>query len=169
MTWTTLPVWTVEPVTGADLAAMCTATAELRPVFARKTADETVNNSAVMQNDNHLFLPVAANTVYRLSMRLGISSGATPDFKTAFTFPAGTTMFYNATTVAVSTATLQNYGLDQTSTASIEGGQTSVTYDGLVIVSAAGGTLQLQWAQNTANASDTKVLAGSYIELRKAE
>jgi hypothetical protein len=140
---------------------------DLLPLWKRKTSTETLNNDNTLQNDDQLFLPVAANTEYQLEMRLRISSGATPDWKCLFTFPVGLTMNYNVTTITAGATTLQNFDLDQTSTTTVEGGQTSLFFDGTVVVSSTAGTLQLQWAQNTANASDTSVLAGSYLKLMK--
>lgn len=64
----------------------------LLPLFVVKTLDETLNNNATLQNDDELFLSVVANIKYWLSMRLIMSSGATPDFKMLFTFPTGLTM-----------------------------------------------------------------------------
>jgi hypothetical protein len=40
---------------------------------------------------------------------------------------------------------------------------------GLVIMGGTAGTLQTQWAQNTANVSDTIVKAGSFLELNRIE
>ena len=45
---------------------------------AYKTADETVNNSVSLQDDNHLTITLAANTVYIFESRLIWTSGSTP-------------------------------------------------------------------------------------------
>lgn len=135
------------------------------PLFARKTADETVNNSATLQNDNHLFLSVAASTTYELTGLLVYTSGATPDFKFGWTFPSGLTMRY--TVLATVGGTFGTYGQVQTAVPAIDGAGSELTVPimGIVIVSSTAGTLQLQWAQNTANASDTKLHTNSYISL----
>ena len=47
----------------------------------RKTADETVNNSNALQNDNHLLLALAANEVWQVELTLLLlSTSTTPDF-----------------------------------------------------------------------------------------
>lgn len=168
MTFITLPSWGVEPVTAADLQAMVNATSELRPVFKRKTSDETVNNSATLQNDDHLFLSVAASTTYELDGVLHYNSGTTPDFKFGWTVPTGLTMKY---TVQAVSGSFNGFSQDQTTIPAIDGQGVDVAavLTGIVIVSTTAGTLTLQWAQNTANASNTIVRAGSYLRLRKVE
>ena len=86
--------FTTIPGAGArlDASTLYALINELRPLFVRKTSDETVNNSTTLQNDDQLALAVEANATYWLSMRLIMSSGTTPDFKMLFTFPSGLTM-----------------------------------------------------------------------------
>jgi len=136
---------------------------ELRPLFVRKTADETVNNSTTLQNDDQLAVSVDANVTYWLSMRLIMNSGVTPDFKMLFTFPAGLTMTLHnmEPTPAISVP------YDQTVTAAVSGtgADATIQVEGLVLVSSTAGILQLQWAQNTLNASNTIVRANSTMRL----
>lgn len=141
----------------------------LVPLIARKTADETVNNSATMQDDNDMVLAVAANATYQIEGAWYYNTGTTPDIKMQFTFPAGLTMFYVVEGVAVSTSVLGQFKSIQTTVSILEGvaGDRIATIEGLVIVSSTAGNLRVQWAQNTANASDTKMLAGSYIKLMR--
>lgn len=161
------------PGAGARLSAatLSTLITEVRPLRARKTAIQTVNNSAVLQNDNTLFLAVEASTVYHMESRIIHNSGTTPDFKAGWTYPTGLTMHYNRLGVG-----LAGGGNVHLLFSSIE--TTSILDDGFaadrsfmmwgeVTVSTTAGTLQFQWAQNTANASDTSVLAGSYLKLTK--
>jgi len=164
MTWSTLLAGEL-PDADKFLALLT----ELRPLTARKTADETVNNSATLQNDNDLAWAVEADTVYDLRLLLGMNSGTTPDFRLAWTYPTGLTMFWSTIAKNASAVVAITDGLIETTTATYDGqGARSPIYiDGLVVVGGTPGTLQLQWAQNTANASDTKVLAGSYGTLSK--
>lgn len=154
-------------VAGQILTA--TALNTLAPLVARKTADETVNNSAVLQNDNELVLAVEANTSYIVWCHLVQQSGTTPDFKFEFTFPTGATRAgWNAFggNTANWQATLANAnggssGINGT------GANSSVDVYGLLVVGSTAGNLQLVWAQNTANASDTIVRAGSFLHLTR--
>jgi hypothetical protein len=163
--------YTTIPVAGAKLRAsvLSSLVTEVRPLSARKTIDETVNNSATMQNDDELFVAVAANSVYELNLRIQYNSNATADFKYGFTFPAGTTMQYTQTVYGVGIAVLNTFEQDQTSTPGIEGQAAikGILITGVVITSSTAGTLQLQWAQNTANVSNTLLKAGSHMRLQK--
>jgi hypothetical protein len=133
--------------------------------YARKSADETVNNSATLQNDDHLFSSVVASTHYWLSMRLIMNSGTTPDFKMLFTFPAGLTMVLHN----VEPTPVVSVPYDQTVVAAMSGTAADIVIqvEGLVIVSSTAGTLQMQWAQNTANASNTILRTNSTMRLIK--
>lgn len=140
------------------------------PLFVRKTSDQTVNNTAALGNDAELVLAVAASTTYDLYLRLIINSGTTPDFKALFTFPAGLTaslQIQEGATPAAATAMSGPY--TQASSLPINGvaADQVAVITGIVIVSSTTGNLQLQWAQNTANASNTTVKANSYMRLWK--
>lgn len=141
-------------------------------LFARKATDETVNNSATLQNDDHLLVSVVAGDIYELTARLVISSGTTPDFKFGWTFPSGLTMSYDIFEGETSTAADIFRGpFVQTDVPVIPGigSNQPVRVSGLVVVGSTAGSLRLQWAQNTANASDTIVRANSYLILRKVD
>jgi hypothetical protein len=159
------------------LAALIT---EVRPVFARKPADEQITNNT-LQNDDHLALAVAANTVYALSGWLVVNSTSeAPDFKVAFTFPTDAVISYSARgliasasgTTAAAIETVAK--MDQTSpSASIASGVVNDTHsiriDGLLVVGSTAGTLQLQWAQANTNATATTVKKNSWIRLDQVE
>src|SRR5688500_16268650 len=59
-------------------------------LFARKTADESVTSSTTLQDDNHLSVAVAANSLYELTACLQYEAHADGDFKWVFEGPAGT-------------------------------------------------------------------------------
>jgi hypothetical protein len=134
-------------------------------VIARKTANETVNNSATLQNDDALLWSVATNGIYHFDLNVAYSSGTTPDLKFAWTYPAGLTMTYSFYGYDTSGALITVSTLDQTSTAALggtgAGDARAFRIVGYVAGTYSAGTLQFQWAQNTANASDTIVYAGS--------
>lgn len=131
-------------------------------LFAYKPTDQTVNNSATMQNDNALVVSVTANAVYRVEMRLRVASGATPDFKYQFTLPAGATGLYSAVTSATGPLVFFVFDDNMSLPQSTEASASTLAF-GLLTVGATAGNVQLQWAQNTATVSDTTVLNGSYL------
>lgn len=147
--------------------------------YIEKSADETVNNSATLQDDDHLVLPVAANGVYFFEATLFYSTNATADLKLGWSVPAGATMVWGRGHAASSGAagfhTANASGSvtalpTQASTIDVAGGA-SPPYmfftAGLITVSSTAGNATLQWAQNTADVSDTKVLKGSFIRFRR--
>lgn len=130
-----------------------------------KSADETVNNSAVLQNDDALFFAVTANEVWSFAIHLPFRSGTTPDIKFGWTVPTGATMLWDHHTgydggPFIESSVWPQQGAGAATT-------TTVSFWGNVFVGANAGNVQLQWAQNTANASDTKVLKGAHIIAHK--
>ena len=144
------------------------------PLFrvVRKTADETVNNSATLQNDDHLLLTVGASDVWLVDMRLMLSAtSTTPDWKFAFTVPAGATFRWGAedlttiggwvpVAVGTSAPALSTTG---TVTAGSSGSVHGSHLTGIYVGGGTAGTLQFQWAQNTATVADSKVLTNSCL------
>jgi len=140
----------------------------------RKTADETVNNSATLQNDDHLVYALAASEVVAFECRLTYNTGATPDIKFAFTVPASATLKWN--TVGAwrdnGGTVVPQTDVAASGTAMAFGGfgapdDTTVTLSGTVVNSTNAGNLQLQWAQDTANGSDTIVRANSWMRVTR--
>lgn len=158
----------LQELTAADLNAAFTA---VTPLFVRKTANETINNSAVLQNDDALVLAVEANSTYLVDLRLIINSNTTADFKMTFTVPAGASgsvHYFEGSTPSTAAAVLQGPG-SITGTAAFSGiaADQIVLVQGVLVVAGTAGNLQLQWAQNTANPSNTIVGSNSYLMLTK--
>lgn len=146
-----------------------TTVGSTRRSVARKTADETINNSATYQDDDALALQVDANIVYRANIHLLYSSGATPDFKYRFTAPAGTSLA-GWSFIGFNETLVLSYGVAASGGVSGLGGSGAdlvVDAWGLIVVGSTAGTLQVQWAQNLANASNTIVRATSYLVLER--
>ena len=137
----------------------------LAPVIVVKSADETVNNSATLQDDDELKFYVEPYSTWRWSMEVNYLSGTTPDFKPAIILPTGATPTTFPAIVRVGAATASVFYVYGASVGLDGGGATDMMFSawGIVIVGATGGFVKLQWAQNTADASDTKVLKGSTL------
>lgn len=150
--------------------------------FVRKIADETVTSSTTLQNDDHLFLPVAANAIYLVEVVLmSLDTGDfVGDIATAFTYPTGTTAHvtgigpHNTDLSAGSnsnTEWIARQGQTGTaSTATPYGVGTIAT--GLILraqiaTGGTAGTLNLQWAQNVSNATGTTVKTGSWMRMER--
>lgn len=163
------------PAAGATLSAstLSALITELRPVYARKTADETINSSATLQNDDALSLSMVANAVYEFRLRATVNSGTTPDIKVGFTYPTGTTLTYDIfegeTPSGAASAVITGPYTEATASIafSTTGSDQPCHVAGLISVASTAGTFQVQWAQNTSDAGSTIVRAGSYLSLRR--
>jgi hypothetical protein len=156
-----LPVFTAGRIpTASEVAALV-------PIYAVKVTDETIISNATFQNDDVLFVSVSAGYTYELEAVIHHQSNTTPDIKFQWTVPSG------ATIVWAHMGTVTNFAATYYTTASVSvldgnGGNASSLVKGIVTVGATSGTLQLQWAQITSNASNTIVRAGSYLKLVRA-
>lgn len=149
--------------------------------YIAKTADETVNSSTTLQNDDHLVLPVVANAVYVFALDLYMteSTDFVGDFKMSFTCPAGATFDMHGSGAHItdlSAGTSSNgewIGKLATSSAGanlsfgVGTGLTAVRVYGRLVMSSTGGNFQLQWAQNASDATGTTLKAGSIMTMTR--
>lgn len=136
----------------------------------RKSADESVTSSTVLQNDDELFFTTVSQGIYEVEGVLIYNSpagGGTPDFKIAFGEDATArgqinTIGVNAADAASGATLLSN----QTAAAShgTNAGLRAVTYNGWIVGN--GGTFRLLWSQNTSNGNATIVRTGSVMRYR---
>lgn len=140
-------------------------------IVRRKGSDETVNNSATLQDDNDLVWTLEASATYVISIYLSYNSGATPDIKFGWTVPTSSTLRWGF--IGVDTALALKAGAASVlNSGSVEpfGGDAAERYlqiHGSIVTSTTAGSLILRWAQNTANASNTIVRSGSWGIVRK--
>lgn len=136
-------------------------------IIVRKTADETVNNSTTLQNDDELLLAVGANEIWVIRLAIiTISVSDTPDVKIAVTVPTGAS--FNGMLFYHNAAFGDAHDEVTAATAARVVGATTGAYfeailEGVIVVGATAGNFQLQWAQNVATAEDTTVKANSYL------
>ena len=142
----------------------------LLPVFrVLKAADETVNNSSTYQDDNEIKFRARAQAKFLIQFMYRHNTGATPDIKFQWAIPSGAAIEIHAA----------HNNAGGSSVNEITAGN-SLICRGIGTVSmgmawcwlttaATAGAVTLQWAQATANASDTKVLAGSFIIVQQID
>lgn len=142
-------------------------------LFARKTVDETVSSTTTLQNDDDLFVSVAANAIYHMVFELQVLAQTTNDIKFGFTGPAGYAVEYTARGPTLTAAgladvyTISGTTGDVLTFGGIAANDLCVSISGLLITSGTSGTFQLQWAQNTSGASGTTLRPGSFMSLRR--
>jgi len=140
-------------------------TAIATPLLTVKKTSETVNNSTTLQDDDELKFHIDPDETWEIEYGLLIDSGATPDFKASFSVPSGCSINY-AVATQLAGAPAIFYGT--TGAIILDGFGAGTPYFQIVRAmfrnGATKGDVVLQWAQNTLNASDTKVLADSYLK-----
>lgn len=154
-----------------------------RALFANKfrTTDATaVNNSTVLVNDPVLFATLPTAGRFQFDLTLFYDSSTTADFKVAFTIPAAAVTRWGG--VGPSTAVAAGVGTGQFSVAI--GSGTAITYGGSgvgtgntvavmvrgnVLMGGTAGNLQLQYAQQAADPTDSIVRAHSRLQVWRVE
>ena len=127
-------------------------------------SDQTLNSQTTLQNSELLFA-VGANEVWQFEGILITSTGSTPDIKIAAVGPTGAV----GSLAAIASAIGGNgvyASSDQLGTAiSLTTASTEfVRFWGAIHNGANAGNLTIQFAQNTSDASNTTVYAGSYMK-----
>lgn len=143
------------------------------PVDGYKSGDQSVTSSTTLVNDSALVVPVSPVAVYHveaLIYYLG-TTHATADIKFNFTFPSGATSagvsyLGQSTALAVQQGQVAlggalTFGTNGTGNVMVAKLEFTLT------TSISGGSLQLQWAQNTSNATATTVKAGSLLTAKR--
>lgn len=149
-------------------------------LWARKTSDESVTSSTTLQNDDHLFLSVAANCTYHVEALILYSARSDTDFKYKWDCPAGSALKVTSYGLAVGDTTTDGttiyYGHVNESSTGVHGGAAAenttfmtVNMTGVLVVSSTAGTMRFTWAQNTSNATAAIVRSHSYLKLTKVE
>lgn len=144
--------------------------------FVHKTADETVTNSAALQNDDHLVVTLTAGTYTYEVVAHVRASGSGQDIKFTMDFGGTNSLHvYGATTLDEAVVGTSNVGVTfrsvLTDAAELVGGlgtaEVMIIVKGMLVATATS-TLRFRWAQNTAGAAtDTTVRAGSYMITKK--
>ncbi len=136
-------------------------------IVAVKASDETVNNNT-LQNDDDLLFAVGVNEEWLVEVYLLTISGTTPDFKFAWALPAGATADGEVYEPAEGAPFGFQVVHDSTAvTASGAGALRAFKMWSVILVGGNAGNVQLQWAQNTTDAGDTKMLTGSCLIARR--
>ena len=138
-----------------------------RPVAtAYRSADKIINNSNVLVDDGELLFAVGVNEIWQFYIFLLCISSAVADIKFAITVPAGGNAYIiSHMQIGGTTGTVPMNPWFATQAITVDGNAANrvAILQGLVINGANAGDVNLQWAQNVAEVSDTKVLLGSSL------
>lgn len=151
---------------------------DLATLFAYKTADESVGSSTTVQDDDHLFVTVAANSIYRVFAHLIYSARSDTDIKYGWVGPTGAALRWNAiaqdsaNTGLTGTTYWGSDDITQLGHTAGGAGAENTTYMGswvwgILRTAGTAGTFKLQWAQSVSNATSTIMRADSWLSLNK--
>ena len=150
-------------------------------IVARTSDSAPVNNSTVLVSDTQLLFATGSNSadiIFCEAFLIVSGPDTTSDIKIAWSIPAGVTGYHgaisgasnvggwlsvNAGTSPAALATALTGTFPYGSIAGIFG----IYHGALFKIGGTAGTINLQWAQNTAFAGDTKLLSGSFLRLTK--
>jgi hypothetical protein len=138
---------------------------------ARKTSNQVVNNSTTLVDDTQLQIQVSANTTVYFEANVRYSGDATADIKIAFVGPTGATIRWdNTNSTYINTAdtvTISSSEVTESTTRSFgsAAGARNLNIRGYITTSSTAGALQMQFAQNSAVAANTSVLAQSVLKI----
>jgi|GEM_PF-2372302 len=145
--------------------AQVTVTVNPSPSAVRKSTNESVSSSTVLQEDDQLSLQVQAGKTYIVDgLIIASSTSGTPDFKMAFISPASSDMMLGYLSsegkgtdggFLRSSGNIANINLTANKT-------TQIVVHGTILVGSSG-ALKLQWAQDSSNAGAVIVGKGSYL------
>lgn len=143
------------------------------PKIVRKTTDTSRASTTTFTDDEHLSYAVEANGVYVMDGAIKYFADPTPDIKIQFSTPTGTLgewswMMPGSTTAATGTT---GYSI-RTETNDVSGSRTGygtsdsqhfTPISGIWRVGSTAGSVTLQWAQNTSNATATVLYTDSWL------
>jgi len=169
-------IWQTDTLTGYIYVGGSWVLHERVAPLTRKTASESVFNSTTLQNDDHLVVAVQPNASYIMELFLIYDTLNTAGLKIGWTFPTGATMTWsthgyedpnhNTAVVPISVAT---HVITDVVTLNAENTSphppVAIHVRGILLTSSTAGTLQLQWAQNSAQADFANVNINSFLRL----
>jgi len=128
------------------------------------TADQAVNNSTTLVNSTYLTKTLSASHFYTGMLILNTNTSTAADLDFAFTDIASATLdYFTIWNLGSANLSATSWGTEEKINGT--GSDTYSVFYFQVKVPAGGGTLQIQFAQTTAEASDSKILEGSMITL----
>lgn len=142
--------------------------------YVRKSADEVINNTTALQDDDALFAALPAAGTFQFELNLTYMATTVADIKFAFTWPAGATAEWGIISLATAATTSTgdaNFGFQNVSGTAISAGGIGAANPvpaqifGDIVMGGTAGNLRLQWAQQNLEASNTTVRIRSNLRV----
>ena len=155
--------WVNAPAAGAGI---------ISTTLVRKSGDESVTSSDVLQNDNELVVALAASATYEVRYAFVYQAGTTGDLKWQWQAPSDVVGIESALRISNSAASSEGNvrassgaftsGAGGVLSAGGTGGNASIL-GSMMLVTTTGGNLQLTWAQETSNGTATILRTGCWL------
>lgn len=143
-----------------------------------KAAATSRSSTTTLADDPDLTVTLDANAVYFIEMHLHFVAQTTPLIKTAWTVPSGATG--NRMAIGSGSAASDTNMNNVSGRFGVHGFTTEVVYgtrgantnqsgaiESAIVTTTSSGTLALQWAQNTSNATASQMSAGSMMFVKR--
>lgn len=128
-------------------------------------ANSTVNGSVVLVTPTGFSISVQSGKKYILRAKLYTTTGATPGIKIQFTNSAVATLYQaSALLIDKDTPTITPFSIVASASMGVADDIDTIDAE-FTCVPSADGTIALQFAQQVSDASNTVILAGSFIEV----
>jgi len=139
------------------------------PIWAVKSASESVANSTTPQDDDELFVTVQPNSTYLFQCSLEVSGSPDADMRISWSAPSGATFHWSAQSPWIAQTDVTHSTISITSMTSATAAADIAVYStsglahaqviivGMCMTGSSGGTVRLRWAQTSANATPTVV------------
>src|SRR4030042_6019174 len=149
------------------------------PRFKRKTANETVNNSTTLQNDDHLLISLEAAGFWEIEFRGFVAGSYNSDFKCDWVVgggleqtsqrccSAGSDVGTSAIYDTNGNFSARDLNVANTYHGGNAGSLGACITESFMVTTIAAGTLQFRWAQASAVAENTILQVGSYVKVSK--
>lgn len=138
-----------------------------QPATVSKQADTSWTSTTTLSNDPDLTFPVDANSNYHFTIGIGaLTVNTSVGLKVAVTFPSGARVDYGiegSVGSAYYSTWVQAAASGAATTFSTSSNSTPIRYEGWVSTVGSAGSITVQAAQGTSNASAAWILRGSSI------
>ena len=156
-------------ITAAQLTSMM-------PVEIYKLSNTDRASTVTLTDDPELTYTLEANAVYRVEAFLHYAAISAAGFQAAWTVPSGATGNRSALGAGSTQVSSDNvsgrFGVHAYGTAADYGDRASASnqmfaYEESILTTSSAGTLAVQWAQSTSNATASRLAAGSSMRIKR--
>lgn len=166
-----------DPADGAgnEQSGFAVTDAAIAGLFSRTTVNQILAATNItLQDVTNMSVTVAASSSYWVKMLLFYQSPAVSAIKIGWSAPSGATLAWTSGALAASVTAATSgiiekvaYAIGSVPVLGVDGATTLVAMSEGWLGSGVGGTFKLQAAQSVSNASQSTIIAGSVLWLRK--